>query len=386
MIKLLILFVLLICCKRSEVQNLRKIEIFSSTSVYATNLSQIASDVEYIPLQSSENCLFNYISDLKTDNDRIYINSNKPNEIFCFSKSGHFLDKLDRLGRGPEEYTSILDFDFSQNTNLLSVLTVKKILLFRYTDNGFVYSKSINLKTPISYVDFIPGQNKMLLTKSSAYENEPYRNVIIDFSGDTLAIRPNKYIYSKSGNGTIIFKNDNLSFTYNNNLCFKEMFNDTIYSVDQLNNIQPYLVLDSDNRLPSVELRSDAMNFYKYGTEYVMFSNIMEVSRYLIYRFSYKKSSYLYFYDKISNNNIGVNAKSFFKDDISGGVNFEPKFSSNGKLYSWIDVLSFNKYISSDDFKNNIVLKPEKKRALQELSDSLNITDNPILIVLDPKK
>lgn len=380
------LFVLIICCEMNEVENLKKIDIFSPTSVNATNLSQIALDVEYIPLQSSEKSLFSYISDLKTDNDRIYINSSNPNEIFCFSKSGRFLHKLDRMGRGPEEYSSILDYDISPNSNLLSVLAVKKILIFKYTDNGFDYSKSISLKTPLSYIDFIPGQNSILLTKSSSYENEPFRNVIIDLSGDTLAIRPNNYIYRKSGNGNIIFKNDNISFSYKNNLCFKEMFNDTVYSVDESNNIQPYLILNADNRLPSVELRSDATNFYKHGNEYVMFTSIMEVSRYLIYSFAYKKSSYLYFYDKISNSKISVDSKNFLKDDISGGVNFEPKFCCNGKLYSWIDVLSFKKYISSTDFKNIIVLKPEKKKELKKLADSLDVTDNPILIVLNPKK
>ncbi len=387
MIKLvLIFFMVSFCCDKQKVRSIATIDLFSQPSVEITRLSEIALDVDYVPLQTSINSFIRNIYDIKAVGNKIYINTPNPSEIICFDKAGKYLYKLDRIGRGPEEYTGIFMFDVSTDNDILIVLTRGKILIFRDTGKNFLFQRSLNFKNQPSYIDFIPNQTNILISKSSSYEMEHFRNVLINIGGDTILLRPNHYRYSKIGDGNIVFKNDNISYKYNNALYFKDMFSDTIFSVDQTNKIKPYLILDSHGKIPSVEDRANATYFFKHGTEFIMFSSIFEVSKYIFYSFSYKKSQFNALYEKSSKKKFEIKNGTSLIDDITGGINFEPKFCCDGKWYSWIDALSLKKYLSEDNFMSIKVKNPEKKEVLEKLSDSLRETDNPVLIVVTPKE
>jgi len=82
--------------------------------------------------------------------------------------------------------------------------------------------------------------------------------------------------------------------------------------------------------------------------------------------------------------------KNGINDDLNGGPNinieFAHNFFSGGKLFSFVDAITLKKYVSGEDFKKTIVMDPKKKKELKKLADSLNETDNPVLIVVTPKK
>ena len=50
------------------------------------------------------------------------------------------------------------------------------------------------------------------------------------------------------------------------------------------------------------------------------------------------------------------------------------------------DALTLKHYVNSEDFRNAKVSYPEKKEELKKLADSLDETDNPVLIVVTPKE
>ena len=381
---LLILLVLSCGCGRQETGDIGVIDLLSRPSGEITDLSEIASDIEYIPFQTSEESLIRYINDFKTSNNKFYINTLM--DIICFDKTGRYLYKLSKAGRGPGEYTFIYDYDISSDDDFLMILSTRILSIFKETENGFVFSKTLNINFQPSRIGFVPGQNNILLSYSSAYGIEPYRNVIINMNGDTLDVRPNYNKYIKIGKSNIGFKDENMSFKYNNSLYFKQFFSDTVFTVERSGNIGPYLILDSHGKRPTTEARANSDYLEEHMSEMILLHNIMEVSRYFIYSFTFESSTHYFIYDKFSNKKLEINSKTFLKDDISGGVNFEPKFCSDGKFYSWVDALALKKYISGNSFKNSVVKNPEKKKALEKLADSLNITDNPVLIVVTPKK
>ncbi len=86
--------------------------------------------------------------------------------------------------------------------------------------------------------------------------------------------------------------------------------------------------------------------------EFLTVRDIMEVPRYFFCRYFFSKKVNYSIWDKVLNKKFSINDKQFLKDDISGGPNFEPKSCIAGKFYSWVDALSFKKYIASDIFKN----------------------------------
>lgn len=385
--KKLLLFLILIValfsgCSMQKIDNIGVIDLLSQPSDKLTKLSEIASDVEYIPLQTSKNSLISYIQDLKTDSTRFYIYI--LTKILCFDKKGKFLYELDNTGRGPEEYIYINDWDISPENNLLLICANRKILLYNNTGNSFVFIKSLSFNKILPKADFIPGQNAILLSFFSPSGNEPLRNVLINFYGDTLKVRQNCYKYILSKNMGFGMTWDNLIYNYNNTIHFKEMLSDTVFTLDQNKEVKPYLILNSHGKHLTPQALANFSFIHLF--DYIQIVNIMEVPRYILYNYGYTTTIYFEIYDKVLNKIFGIDTKAFLIDDITGGVNFEPKFCYNGKLYSWIDAVILKNYVSSESFIKSEGKNLEKKKTLKRLADSLSDTDNPVLIVVTPKK
>lgn len=66
-------------------------------------LSEIATDVRYIPIETREDCLFGKGFDIRYMEDGIFAVSGE--SYFRFDKDGKFLNKIGSKGQGPEEYT-----------------------------------------------------------------------------------------------------------------------------------------------------------------------------------------------------------------------------------------------------------------------------------------
>ncbi len=129
------------------------------------------------------------------------------------------------------------------------------------------------------------------------------------------------------------------------------------------------------------------MNSYISPTVgFLQISEVIEVERYLFYRYSYQKTTNWGVYDKNTNQSHLFDGKSLLKDDISGGVNIEPKFVCNGLVSSWTDALSFKNHMSVDEFRNLEVKNPQRKSELEKLAASVKEDDNHLLIIITPKK
>ena len=140
--KLLIFLMVIFCsCGRESINTDNVIDLLESPIAEITNLSDIATDVEYIPLQTSEESMIRYVYDIRTSDNKIFINLN--NRVLCFDKAGNYLYNLDKQGRGPEEYTYIIDWDYSPENNQLLILARGKAIIYNETEVGFVYSKTL---------------------------------------------------------------------------------------------------------------------------------------------------------------------------------------------------------------------------------------------------
>jgi hypothetical protein len=120
--------------------------------------------------------------------------------------------------------------------------------------------------------------------------------------------------------------------------------------------------------------------------KFLMLSEIIETERYLLYRYYYQKNGFWGVYDKNSGENRQFDVKSLIKDDISGGINIEPRFACNGILYSWTDAMTLKKYMSSVESKDIELKKPERAAELKRIAESIKEDDNNILIAITPRK
>ena len=360
--------------------NTKKILLMSRPDSIITRVSEIASDIEYIPLQPSANTTIKAIDKIVTRGIKIYINL--ISNILCFDNQGHFLYKL--YGNGKDEndnVVAIYDFDIDTGDTSLIVLYGNKILHFKNAGSGFDYIKTIKLgRLSPSKLNFIPGNKKILLSSIRRKGYEPSLNVLININGDTLSSKRN---YFKRFNPVKSGIRDNIiHYQFDNKLYFRERFSDTVFSLDnESNKFTPELILDS--HLSSTNSRN--LNDPKYFKILPNVVKIFEVPRYLYYAYNCDQHHKV-FYDKYEDRKYEIDTgNEGLKDDIGGGPDFDPMFCSEGNIYSWISVRELKKYAENENFSRAQAQNIQKKKYLQALADSLKETDNPILIVLKLK-
>lgn len=386
----LIILALLFCsCGSKDNPTIKTIDLLSPGGQQITNLSDIADDIQYIPLETNPDALMRFVGSLKSFNDKFYINTVL--ELLVFDNTGKFLYKLDQRGRGPNEYVYLSDYDIKPEENLAIVLTKGKLYFYNETDTGFKLGRQLDLKIQPSYVDFFPGQNNLLLTFSASTGGNRYQCVGITPEGDTLFTRPNYYKFTRTSKVMMGFSSDNIINKYDEKMRIKGFLNDTVFTINNDFKFDPFMVLNSGGKSITTDFLANVpapdMNSGTIPTAaFLAISEILEVEKFLMCRFYYQKSSTWILYDKNSDQTLQFDGKELLKDDISGGINIEPKFACNGIIYSWTDALKFKTHMSGDDFRKAEVKNPGRKAELGKLAESVKEDDNHLLIVITPKK
>ncbi|HEX2920973.1 MAG TPA: 6-bladed beta-propeller [Bacteroidales bacterium] len=79
-------------------------------------MSEVFSDITYLPLETNPNCLIGYMDNAVFGNE-ILINSNDSDQsIYRFTEDGKFLNKIGQIGRGPDEYQNRSEVRLIDNT------------------------------------------------------------------------------------------------------------------------------------------------------------------------------------------------------------------------------------------------------------------------------
>lgn len=370
-------------------EEIRTINLLSEADTSITRISDIALEIEYIPLETNKNSIIKFFEKVRINKDFIYI-LNMGTELMCFDTHGKFLYKLKNIGRGPGEYTIIGDFDISDDNKSLIFLSGDRLYIYRITGKEFIFLKTINLKHPKPFnLSFVPGTYDILLSIPPWYGNEPSYNVLINTEGDTLLYRPNYYKFNREDShfGRSIW--DVNRYTFENRIFFKDKMSDTVFYIENVQKkVIPWLILYSRGTIISPKYLSDLEYARNNSFKFSQVVYIFEVSRYLFYLYRYNDISHKIVYDKVLNRKNEIVPKDGLIDDISGGPYIDLRYPccSEGKLYTSIEAIKLKEYVAGTAFKNASVSNPDKMEYLKEISDSIEDTDNPVLIIITPKQ
>lgn len=270
----------------------------------------------------------------------------------------------------------------------MTVLTRGELYFYTETDTGFLMSKHHVLGTQPQYVDFLPEQDNILLSFTASTGENDYQCVGINPDGDTLFKRPNFYKFIRNSKVVMAFNFDNIIYNDNEEIKLKGFLSDTVFTISDDYSFVPYVILNTGGKSMTADFLSNVPpSVMTSGTgEFLQVSEILEVERFLFCKYSYQQVTSWIVYDKDTGQLHQFNGKDLLKDDISGGLNIEPRFSCDGLIYSWTDALKFKTYISGDEFRETKVLNPDRKAELQKLAESLEEDDNHLLIAITPKK
>jgi hypothetical protein len=391
----------------SHLDSIIRIDLLFEPKATVTKLSEFAANVEYIPLQTTKNSLLSeFVLKIVNVDNKFYIrNSGLGGEIMCFSEKGKFLFKLQNLGRGPEEYTSITDFDVSSDNKELIVLSSidRKLLVYSISDTGYSFKRSLSMKEPLPLtIGMVPKTGYAFLAIEPWNFTAPTLSLLINSNGDTVYHKPNCYGSRQDKRGG--FTRTALIYQSEKILCFKECFSDTVFYVDaKEKSFKPRIIFDTHGTLNTPEMVGHPE---RVGDHVTSIFGINEISRYVYYYYWENRSFNCRFFDKQTKTIYKLDTGSFiatianiprnedrvkFKDDLNGGPDFNQDIRflnshcSGGKMFSLVDAITFKNYVLSEDFKNVKIRNPKKKIELKNLADSINETDNAVLIVVTPK-
>lgn len=383
--RLALLFCLLcmVSCVEGDRVKSNSIDLLSSSDGHINILSEVAESIRYIPLQTNDSTVIGRIWKLIFRGNRYYINSG--DVIFCFDNEGKYINKLNKKGRGPEEYQLISGFDVSEDNKYMAVKASKELLIYLISSEGFTFLRKIPLHIQPHSINFTDTNYNLLVQYSNEDGTKPFSRIMIDINGDTLGKWPNYLKYSLKDGCVVYSIYETINYRFDNKLYTKELQNDTLFVLKGTNSLIPYYTLNSKDKGLSQEARSNGLYFSNHGNEYLQVQKIFESDTYLYYSIYFQKGNEAYIYNKKSGKKYSIDGKEFLIDDISGGVNFEPKYCNNGLFISWNDAFKFKEHFKTQDQKKIKVKYPEKANELIDLANKLDENDNPVLTIVKMK-
>lgn len=373
------------------------IDVDPGKAVESIQISELYTDIKYVPLETNDNSLIGNISDIIKFKDRFYILDNDITQsVFCFTETGKFLFKINRIGTGPGEYIRLAAFsiDTGNEQLLLHDTSTKQILHFSL-DGDYIESHKIGFEAyRFSYIsdgyfafycDF--NSNKEFFKKGK------YPNLII--TDRNFKVYKTGMEYSEDANFPAIPKMVQCFNRYDpKTLLLIPPLNDTIFHVSKVG-ASPYLHINFKNNqrkkemdvlmnTPEPDLEINAIvDFLKNNSICDLFY-FVESTQKVFFAYSRYPSTHYVFYDKVSKDLKDIvfkRGKQFpIINDIDRGDFTMPMISDGNLFYSVItpDMLLEKK-------EDILVSNAPKKQNVLELISQISEDDNPIIAIITPK-
>ena len=409
LLNLFLLFLIPFSCKEAEKSSIPVIDIADNIDNFKQfNLSDLACNMEYVVLESIPEAMLRGISFLDISEDYILVSD--MDKCLLFDRSGNFISRIGSKGRGPGENDAFIQVKIFDDriflpdglTGEVNIFNTKGEFLKTFKSPGAFAGATYHnwiVLTDTTYLVQIPDESRIALIND--------KGEILN--GCTITAYFNEHEASRDMRIIARF------YKRNDKVFYKELFNDTIWQVDE-NSIEPKYVTNLGENEFSFDYKTlSGMSFVEKFIETVRASIIFESNSYITFTINLGRKYNLEIYKAVRGPGgemmgihqiIGLYDKQndeFFlvapsnidhqieptgiKNDIDGGINFMPRYAVNDTLIvSWFEAYELKMYVASETFKNSTPKYPEKKKQLEELAASLDENDNPVLMLVKLKE
>lgn len=336
-------------------------------------LNELASDIRYVPLETTDDCLMNnefYIMQY-TGEDII------TSGIFHFDKNGKFLNKIGSKGQGPEEYLQDL-FAFGDWKNKLLYVQNWTTLTCYGFDGTFVRS----IPTPQLNMGAagLFDENHILYSNDIYYADKanPIQLYMVDTQNGKTVSKWRGHLEENKKYGMILTSRD-FMYNYDNSLFYKPALENVIFKI--LSPKKRQLVYKFDCSGKDIDVSADEVD-PKKRFQFLSVYWAKETAQYLFVNYGMKNISRLGIYDKEKKTFTNVT----IKDNLAGGYDIHPAWTSDDNHL--LMVYYAGGLLQDKEKRYSTGLLPERKKELDELLKNIKEDDNPvvILVTLKPKK
>lgn len=242
---LLSIVLLFICCSSPEA--IKTVNSFSLEQFKQKDLllSSIASSIEYVKLETTSESLIKD-GQVKLFGDKIFVRNGSPSGILIFDRDGVYQNKISRKGKGPGEYLRIFSWDVSPNLSSVVINDMMSRKIHVYTTDGEIIT-AVKYDGTVNDVFFLDNErivfNKICPEELSDYpilQSYNIKSGVRDTLLKTTYKRPKNYPQNNFGLMSYLHR-------FERELFITILNNDTLFRINQKQELSPYLVISSQD-------------------------------------------------------------------------------------------------------------------------------------------
>lgn len=345
-------------------------------------MSEIADSIRLIPLETNDKSLIKRLMAANILQTKEYLFLPWLEKLFQFTKDGKFIRTIGRKGNGPGEFTWISQIDVDEEKGLVYMLTTSaKINIYEMETGKFIRAMKVPNLEASEFV-MLPGQDTIAATfvrNNNGRRKE--RIYLSDLNGDTLRVfnrwdlfeLNSQYSWMMSGDA------DRYMFRYKDNACYKEYYNDTLFTITR-NTLEPRYIFQLGKYSLPMEYRFEYLDgngkrFQELAAPYLQYDAI-ETDSYIFMPYSNwagekARENQLAIYDKNGKNCFKVTG-GHIENDLLSSLPFRPMTALDS--HTLIGVWN----------PDEIFKKAEKDPSLLEIEQlkGLKEDDNPVLMLV----
>ena len=425
-ILILLSLCLLAGCRRAGNDNttdIAVIDVINNIGKYQeVYVSEMVSELEYIPLETHENCLIGGVLGMIVTPSYIFVHGAEGggggmivpgrSHLYAFGRDGRFIRAIGRVGQGPGEYQNMNGFFIDDKNQLVYIETFRTLLEYSYDG---VFRRSITKPltlNEISIDNIMFVRDNLFVGHCTNYRgNEPYTFLLFDDSGRVIKSFDNHVKFNRTGTGASSADNAMLPFRVSASTYVKEVANDTLFRLNEQDEIIPQFVFDLGKYTISQHKRertigpqmdrSDyliipSIRFPMIGTPNYIFFSIFGFSSVGIplpkgYREDLVAYELLGVYDIVNKTTRllekdPVTERIGLINDLDGGSPFRPRYyTSDNELVSVLQAYEMKEVLTEKYFSGRTIKNPQSHQKLKELLKELDWEDNPVIVIAKMK-
>jgi hypothetical protein len=338
-----------------------------------SHISSIASEVEYIPLETRNDCLIGEIERLFVVDGSYCIVDGLTESILIFNSDGKFSHKIARKGRAPEEYARMFYATVDQTTKDIYIYSDMDQAIFRYSWQGKFIEKTA---MPLIISSFEAEDGNLLLYAGRSW-NKNFYSSSFPRQWRYALLRDNEIVLNqleweyKEEFGSIPLPRYNFT-RYRDTVLLTEFIDSKVYSTDSDKSLVPRYRIDflSNEYDLSWDKPFDIEQWQKdlsSGRQVELSNMFHENSNCIMFNYAHEIIGLVYV-DKTKNSihNMGY----FILDDYNKiPMSSVISYLDENCMYQIKEPLSFTE-------RNVSMMTP----AMQKKFGNLKISDNPILV------
>lgn len=357
-------------------------------------LSHLASKVDYIHLETNEDCIINAHAKFLITDSLILVNNIF--QVLKFSRDGKFLGQMCDYGRGPGENEGIASISIVPKKNIIAIQSSEK-LLFYYLNGEFIKS----IKTPPVTSTIFITDNLKVAYFHGGLGNEYFTFLLTNTNMDTISFVKNNLRWRDNVPSSWMSEYPYFEpfFQNMNGYYAKSIYNDTVYHISENSIFPVYHInlgkykLPPEWRVERVMLQEPEkfeMMLEKETTCY--YCNVFESeNKTFMTLVNYRTHKPRYFLmERGSENGCLLTNENgepeCIQNDWDEGMDFWPEGKINDKLiYMSLKAIDLKKrlvQINTDQQNNKISNEHEN---FKKMIADIDISSNPILMIVTLK-